>query len=34
MENYLLGILEVNPRDILLKGIKKELINLIAKYLE
>jgi hypothetical protein len=29
MENYLLGVIEVNPKSILEDGIRKELINLI-----
>lgn len=31
MENYLLGVIEVNPKVILEDGIRKELINLIYK---
>jgi WASH complex subunit strumpellin len=33
MEHYLVGIIEVNPKEILDAGIRKELIKLIAKYL-
>lgn len=34
MESYLLGVIEVNPREILEKGIRKELIRLLAQLLE
>ena len=34
MESYLLGVIEVNPREILEAGIKKELIRLLATMLE
>ena len=33
MERYLLGVIEVNPKNLLEKGIRQELIKLIAKYL-
>jgi WASH complex subunit strumpellin len=34
MESYLVGVVEVNPKEILEAGIKKELIVLIAKILD
>lgn len=34
METYLVGVIEVNPKEILEAGIKKELIKLIAKILD
>ena len=34
MENYLVGVIEVNPKDILDEGIRKELIKLIFTVLD
>lgn len=34
MEKYLIGVLEVNPKEILENGIRKELIKLICKILD
>lgn len=34
MESYLVGVVEVNPKQILEDGVKKELIKLIAKVLD
>jgi WASH complex subunit strumpellin len=34
MESYLVGVIEVNPKQILEEGIKKELIKLVAKILD
>lgn len=34
MESYLVGVIEVNPKEILEAGIKKELIKLIARILD
>jgi len=33
MEKYLIGVIEVNPKEILDEGIRKELIKLICKVL-
>lgn len=33
METYLIGVIEVNPKEILDEGIRKELIKLICKIL-
>ena len=34
MENYLVGVIEVNPKEILDEGIRKELIKLIFTVLD
>lgn len=34
MESYLLGVIQVNPREILEAGIKKQLVRLLANILE
>lgn len=34
MEKYLIGVVEVNPKEILDEGIRKELIKLICKLLD
>lgn len=34
METYLIGVIEVNPKEILDEGIRKELIKLICKILD
>lgn len=34
METYLVGVIEVNPKEILDEGIRKELIKLIFKVLD
>ncbi len=34
METYLIGVIEVNPKEVLEAGIRKELIKLIAKILD
>lgn len=34
MEKYLIGVIEVNPKEILDEGIRKELIKLICKMLD
>lgn len=34
MESYLIGVIEVNPKEVLEAGIRKELIKLIANILE
>jgi len=34
METYLVGVIEVNPKELLEAGIRKELIKLIAIILE
>jgi WASH complex subunit strumpellin len=34
METYLVGVIEVNPKELLETGIRKELIKLIANILE
>lgn len=34
METYLIGVIEVNPKEVLEAGIRKELIKLIAQILE
>lgn len=34
METYLIGVIEVNPKEILDEGIRKELIKLICRILD
>ena len=34
METYLIGVIEVNPKEVLENGIRRELIKLIASILE
>lgn len=34
MESYLVGVIEVNPKEVLEAGVRKELIKLIAIILE